>query len=171
MFIAAWLDEVGTGPDDSRAIEVLAAALTQHRGPDRDEGPLGVDALTMTRLVEAVRRMSERLLVAMGSTRSQMGDVAAVIGRLAQPALLPQLLALLAEDLRRWRVARLKVLDSQTRLFALIYQTLPSGQKQASAGFNRFARLIRGALGRRIRVISVALLAFLDKSKSLQEPA
>ena len=104
-FVAAWLDEAH-GQTDPRAIEVLAEALARHGRPDHEGEPFLVEEPLMARLVEALREMSSRLLDSSATTRGQMADAAAAVGRLAKPELLPLLLALLQEDLRRWRAAR-----------------------------------------------------------------
>jgi len=104
-FVAAWLDEAHAQVEP-RAIEVLAEALAQHGRPDREEEPFLVEEPLMARLVGSLREMGSRLLDSPTTTRGQMADVAAAMGRLAKPELLPYLLILLQEDLRRWRVGR-----------------------------------------------------------------
>lgn len=104
-FVAAWLEE-SVGQANPVEIEVLAEALAQHGSRDSEKEQLHVEERIMTRLVSTVREMSLRLLESPGATRAQMADVAAAMGRLARLELLPQLLALLHEDLRRWREAK-----------------------------------------------------------------
>jgi len=102
-FIQAVLSRSVT--DDPLQIALLAALLDRH-GKRSDQEPLLLVGELKEQMIAAVGRWAEILLTSSTASRSQLAEVACAIGRLAAPELLPMLQRILAEDLKRWRLAR-----------------------------------------------------------------
>lgn len=78
-------------------------AYQGRRSPERSKSTY--DALLLDQLIPVLRTWTEVLLAAPNLTRFELSDMAAAVGRLATPELLPTLKTLLSEDLKRWAAA------------------------------------------------------------------
>lgn len=94
------------GARDPQEIVWMAQLLAYQgrRSPDRSES--AYDPLLRDQLIPVLKTWTEVLLAGPNVTRFQLSDMAAAVGRLATPGLLPTLKTLLSEDLKRWAAAR-----------------------------------------------------------------
>ncbi len=99
------------GARHSQEIVWMAQLLAYQgrRSPDRSKSTY--DPALRDQLIPVLRTWTEVLLAAPNVTRFELSDMAAAVGRLATPELLPTLKTLLNEDLKRWAAA-LAALDA-----------------------------------------------------------
>jgi hypothetical protein len=86
-------------------IGMLAGLIGEH-GRHLDRPHANFEPQERDALLRVVKAWAEMLLATPGTGRRDWAHAATAIGRLASPELLPILLVMLAEDLRRWRAAR-----------------------------------------------------------------
>jgi hypothetical protein len=96
-------------------IGIFASQLAHHGSDGARKEPLTSDPVLIQSLIELARGWAERLIASSASRRHQLADVATLMGRIGRPELVPNLKALLDEDLRRWRRVRAEFLAAPGR--------------------------------------------------------
>ena len=94
-----------SGTDKPAEIGLFADLLSRHSDPI-EQPLLRFREPLLGQFVELAERWAEVLMGTSDSTRSQLANVATVMGRLAAPEFVPVLGTMLAEDLKRWRAVR-----------------------------------------------------------------
>ena len=100
-----------TAPDE---IGMVAALIGEH-GTDHERPARSYEPRIREDLGRVIGAWAELLLATPNATRRELADTATAIGRLASPELLPVLLRMLAEELRRWRASAEALRAAQTR--------------------------------------------------------